>query len=238
MPWLSEFPCTYRPWKTQKENEERKQDESEINHSLLTFDNPDNEVFLTSNNFQTKTVNMGLIDNGCPSPVVGNQWLELYKHSRGVTKLKYERCNKKFKFGPSKIYHAEEQVNIPIQLGNYKTSIDVPVVKCDVPLLVSTQNLKLWGAVQDYEKGTLYIKKTGDTVQLKELQSGHYGIRLGPDREDVKCLENCFYTVNDEIKKSHHYSQIKKVHRYLWSPWGKQTYLALQKSGKLFSSSR
>ena len=37
------------------------------------------DVFLTQNNQKSETVNMGIIDCGCPSNVMGRPWLELYE---------------------------------------------------------------------------------------------------------------------------------------------------------------
>ena len=161
---------------------------------------------------------MGVLDNGCPKNVAGENWIKMYQDAQGNKNLVKEPCIDAFQFGQGEIYKAMYQTTIPITLGSYKTNIQVPVVDCDVPLLISKQTLKAWEVIQNYQTDTIYIGKTKETIKLKNLKSGHYGIKLGTDREDKNDLMKCFMTRNDNLDKQDLISEIKKVHRYLGHP--------------------
>ena len=113
--------------------------------------------------------------------------------------------------------------------GSYKTKIKVPVVDCDVPLLIAKETLKVWEVIQNYQTDTIYIGKTKETIKLKNLKSGHYGIKLGTDREDKDDLMKCFMTRSDNLDKPDQISKIKKVHRYLGHPTEEQMQEVYQK---------
>ena len=72
-----------------------------------------------------------------------------------------------------------------------KTHIDVAVVDCEVPLLISTSQLKKWNTIQDYANDKVEIGLTGEIIQLKKLESGHLGIHLLRDDHEAEC-EHCF----------------------------------------------
>jgi hypothetical protein len=57
-----------------------------------------------------------IVDTGCPSSIVREEWLKEYLEKRDMmkNKLKKVKCSQKFKFGPSKVYEATELVEIPM----------------------------------------------------------------------------------------------------------------------------
>ena len=96
------------------------------------------------------------------------------------------------------------------------TEIAVNIIDCNIPMLISNNDLKTWKVYQDYDKNTIKIGLTGDTIDLKELESGHYGIDLGGKEDDDK-LNECFYGLSEETAPER-FKKIKKVHRVLGHP--------------------
>ena len=54
------------------------------------------QVFLTKNQFKWKTVNIGVLDNGCPKNVVGENWIKMYQHAHGNKNFEKEPYNDAF----------------------------------------------------------------------------------------------------------------------------------------------
>ena len=148
---------------------------------------------MDKNIFDSETVNIAVIDNGCPEAVMGTTWFRVYKDTlpKGHI-LKSSKCDEMFKFGPSKTYESKERIEIPVSLGKMQTTMKVCLVDCDIPLLVSSQILENWESSQSYKDCTLTIGKTGETFKLMKLAGGHFGLRLQMDPTDPK-LERCSF---------------------------------------------
>ena len=99
---------------------------------------------------------MGIIDNGCPENVAGEQWLKLYKQSLEKDNLQTRPSSERFKFGPSDVFIARKQVRIPIEIGELKSNLDVYIVNCEIPLLISNATLRKWEVKQDILKKKLH----------------------------------------------------------------------------------
>ena len=112
---------------------------------------------MAQDNVKSESFNIGIIDCGCPSNVMGKIWLHVFEESLEGKKLKRTKCHESFKFGPSSIYTADEKVTIPIKLGQHTTEITVAVVDCDIPLLISGNQMEIWKVNQDYENRILKI---------------------------------------------------------------------------------
>ena len=116
--------------------------------------------------FNNDLENAGIVDSGCPTAVMGKPWYKVYesglksKGYRGDFLIK--ETNENFKFGDGPVYKATEKVNIPVQIGSFKTKIEACIVDCDVPLLVSKSDLKSWKASHNHENDVLTIGITGD----------------------------------------------------------------------------
>ena len=163
---------------------------------------------------ESKSINIAILDCGCPSNVVGEPWLNLYKHTRPNEQFSESTNNEKFKFGPSNIFTSNVKVKIPITLGTLETYIEASVVKCNIPLLISRDQLEKWESKQDYKNDRLEIGTTGEILNLERLDTGHHGLQLGKSDCDAE-LEKCFYGLNN---KGETYLGVKKVHRYLGHP--------------------
>ena len=70
-------------------------------------------------------------------------------------------------------------VVLPLNIGSLKTDAVVAVVPANVPLLIWKAKLKEWGAVIDFERSSLFLKKTDEEMHLEESDSGHLMINVG-----------------------------------------------------------
>ena len=73
---------------------------------------------------------------------MGRSWFNLYKDSQTVNSFSIKTNNKKIQFGPSNVFTSTEKVIIPVKLGKLKTEIEVSILECEVPLLISGQQLE------------------------------------------------------------------------------------------------
>ena len=165
---------------------------------------------------RSDTVNVGVIDGGCPRTVAGRAWLTCFKDAlQEKSKFKTVPSNEQFKFGPSKIFTATEKVTIPIKLGSKHETLECCIIPdCDIPLLISKKTLSNWGALEDHRNRTLTIDHRGwkETIQLKELPGGHAGLDLSGDNQ----IDRCFLVDNDTNKGTKlSYSRVRKIHRVL-----------------------
>ena len=182
--------------------------------SEITSEDTSNDVinvFIAHND----TINKGIIDSGCTKAVMGKKWFEIYvsgQVERGCNQdYKPKQVQEHLEFGDGPIYKATQMYKIPLKIGNFETSIDVCVVDCNIPLLISKQELDDWRVLHDYHKNTLYIGRYKETIKLERTKSGHSAILLGVHEKNV----NIFYTNKYNTES---YKAIKKVHRVLGHP--------------------
>ena len=71
-------------------------------------------------------------------------------------------------------------VKIPMTIGQFH------IVECDIPLLVSKNDLRNWQAKHDHHSETLTMGMTGDKVKLKTTKSRHVAIPLDEDEKKIK----------------------------------------------------
>ena len=86
---------------------------------------------------------------------VGRSWLKTHEHESNE---ELERVDKEslFKFGDN-MYKTEEYVKMPLKIGNsLRDEVEVAVVLANVPLLLSRDKLKEWGAILDFNKSALF----------------------------------------------------------------------------------
>ena len=169
----------------------------------------------------TNTVNKGIIDCGCPDNIMGRSWYNIFKDSlilnkNGTDSIQTRKDLQQFKFGPSNIFTSTEKVIIPITLGKLETEIEVSIVNCEIPLLISRKQLETWKVTQNNSKCELVVGITGETITLDKLESGHFALDLGCDDTEA-IFETCFFGLNTQ-KKPEAYQSIKKVHRSLGHP--------------------
>ena len=85
-------------------SEERDEKSEDVNLS---------EVFLTEEVEESQMI----IGSGAPENIAGKEWMEKYLDQMSFDESQIKRKknkNKKFKFGPSKIYESKDAIEIPI----------------------------------------------------------------------------------------------------------------------------
>jgi len=86
-------------------------------------------------------------------------------------------------------------IRIPVQIdGRTPVIFEAEEIDADIPLLIGNSSLKRAQAEMDMVKATL--KLAGETYQLKELESGHYGLAIGRVGEEEEDLQS-----NSEMKQ-------------------------------------
>ena len=70
----------------------------------------------------------------------------MFKDTLQVKTIVSRKDTEKFKFGPSNVFTSTEKIKIPIKLGNLETEIEVSLLNCDIPLLISSNQLEKWMA--------------------------------------------------------------------------------------------
>ena len=183
------------------------QNDNSDNQVQKTYTCESGDQFLNKDVMETRSINIGIIDCGCPSNVMGKRWFTLYEESLNGITIDRKPCNKRFKFGPSGVFSAIEMVKLPIHLGSLTSEIEVSVVDCDIPLLISSTQLEEWQVNQDYKNRILHIGKTKESVNLLKLDSGHYGLDMGKAHDDPT-FERCFYGLT-KVTEAETYKKIK-----------------------------
>ena len=93
---------------------------------LFIIKNDYDEVFLNDKHFSdkvSKSKQLMILDIGCPKSLMGlNEYKSLKSTLTQDEKQLIEEfpCNKKFKFGPSKVYEASFRVVFPLKLSDAK----------------------------------------------------------------------------------------------------------------------
>ena len=105
------------------------------------------------------------------------------------------------------------------------------MVKCNIPLLISSEILEEWEADQSYKNRTIRIGITGETFQLEKLRSGHFGINLQMEPNNPH-LKNCFFGIHEDSSKTK-YKNVQKVHRTLGHPSKEKLTSLYKNSGSL-----
>ena len=169
------------------------------------------------------------MDSGCPELVAGLSWLETHEQRKGN---ELPRVNKHdyFKFGDT-VYRTEMFVRMDLEIGSIIETVEIGIVKANIPLLISKRKLKEWGGVIDFDQNTLYLKKTKETVKLNETESGHLVLNVGKT-----IFHNKEELVNEILfikkKKDYKMVNLKKLHRVFGHPCHQKMEQLMKDSGE------
>ena len=89
--------------------------------------------------------NFAVLDSACSSTVCGEIWLENYLNSldhEDRRKIKRSIGQKTFKFGGGERHKSKGEYNLPAVIAEKEVTIKTDVVESDIPLLLSTQDMK------------------------------------------------------------------------------------------------
>ena len=106
---------------------------------------------------------------------------------------------------------------MPVQTARLKDTVEVGIVTANVPLLISKTKLKEWGGVIDFVESILFLKATGDTIQLTESESGHLTLNVAKsiDNDGDEMMREIFMITK---KKDYKMKELKKIHRIFGHP--------------------
>ena len=119
------------------------------------------------------------MDTGCPHTVAGHIWFETHMNSlsrKDKLSIKTYKSNNKFRFGNGVLYESKYRAIIPIYVGRLKCSLEVDVVQCNIPLLLSRATLQKANAKIDI--GNALICFLGITIPLITSSTGHLCLEI------------------------------------------------------------
>lgn len=133
-----------------------------------------------------ETLNMAVIDSGCPTTVCGDKWYSNYMESMSEEEkhnVKTEDSKAVYRFGDSAPSPSLKKVFLPITINDMNMYLPTDVVEVDVPLLLSKETLKKGKAVTDFEKETIKIYNSEQPMIC--TTSGHYAIPIRPHNAEM-----------------------------------------------------
>ena len=148
------------------------------------------------NHLLGETIGMAILDSGCTRTVCGNQWLDTYLDTLSTIERKSvfskpSVCS--FRFGDGQVYDSNRTVVIPIHFGSQKAQLEVNIVSCNVPLLLSRLSLKRANSKLDFSNDKINI--LGEQVPIHISNSGHYCISLSRTTNcTTRDTEKIFFT--------------------------------------------
>ena len=148
------------------------------------------------NHLLGETIGMAILDSGCTRTVCGNQWLDTYLDTLSTIERKSvfskpSVCS--FRFGDGQVYDSNRSVVIPIHFGSQKAQLEVNIVSCNVPLLLSRLSLKRANSKLDFSNDKINI--LGEQVPIHISNSGHYCISLSRTTNcTTRDTEKIFFT--------------------------------------------
>jgi hypothetical protein len=127
----------------------------------------------------SETLNSAIVDSGCNKTVCGQNWLKCFVDSLPPdVDLQEGPSSNSFQFGPSPVYKATKQVNLPVNIGGIHARVRTDVIDGEIPFLLSKSSLKEAEAVLDFVNDVLVVTG-GRKIQLEHTSNGHYAIPIG-----------------------------------------------------------
>ena len=77
-----------------------------------------------------------VVDCGFPKTVAGRRWKDAFIESKGDVKIRLEKENEWFQFGPLQVFTSKQNYEIEVHVGDLNDTIKVSVVDADVQLLL------------------------------------------------------------------------------------------------------
>ena len=99
--------------------------------------------------------------------VVVEPWIKT-KESADNTTFEEIENNEVFKFGDETVESKVKKI-ILLQLGSLVETVDVTVVKTNIPLLLSKEKMKEWGCIINLKNDSIHIGKTNEEFTMNQL---------------------------------------------------------------------
>ena len=176
-----------------------------------------------------ETLNMAVIDSGCPRTVCGKKWYDTYVDSMSEdqkTNLKCDESNAVFRFGDSSPLTSMMKVFLPVTIKDKNLFLPTDVVDADVPFLLSKEALKRGKAITNFENETIQIYDSEQPLLC--TTSGHYAIPIKP--HSVELTADVVMLVIKEDSKVKVVA--KKLHHQFGHPSAKRLINLVKNSGE------
>lgn len=202
---------SYEEYQKWKKNQYNSPSQSKQIYECQVF-----KMDLQENLFDQDTVNLGIVDSGCPEAVAGLPWFKLYVDSRKQKEnLSKVESSEKFQFGPGKVYDTKFKVKLPVKIGKLEEKMEVHIVDANVPFLFSGKQLERWDAEMKFRDKKMKFGVTGETHDIIKTKSGHYALPLN-DEEGENELKMIMLTNQTKVtKKKYSFKELRKMHKIL-----------------------
>ena len=139
-----------------------------------------------------ETLDMAVIDSGCPKTVCGQDWYNEYMKSRAESDSKIQSLESKatFRFGDSPPVSAIKKVLLPMNLAGKDVHLETEVVPSNVPLLLSKETMKKANARLNFDQDTINL--FGVEQAMVCTSTGHYAIPI---------KKHSVYSANTNVSK-------------------------------------
>ncbi|CAK0791252.1 unnamed protein product [Prorocentrum cordatum] len=143
----------------------------------LEYANSTEEVFLL-------TVGKGISDGGATRPVMDDkvwaQWEKLLRVKQLLHEVKYEKSDRRFRFGDGKTLEAKKAVTLSVWPFGITKQVATRLVEGWTPLLIARPCAEEWGLIRDYRAGAFMMKDLPDKGWMKSErdEKGHFIIDL------------------------------------------------------------
>lgn len=153
----------------------------------------------------------GVLDTGASTTVAGRFWIDEFEKSlskEDKDKIMVESADKDFKFGDGQKITAKERKVIPIELCGQTFRLNVHIVDCSIPLLISGKSMSAANMLIDC--GGKQIIIDGNSQKIVITETGHLTVSITKRTKDDELEAVVMMTVEDnKIRK-----QASHLHRY------------------------
>lgn len=165
-----------------------------------------------------ETLDMAVIDSGCPKTCCGQDWYNEYMKSRSDINSEIQSLKTKatFRFGDAPPVPASKKVLLPMNLAGKDVHLETEVVPTNVPLLLSKETMKKANARLNFDKDTITL--FGVEQPMVCTSTGHYAIPI-KKHNVYSCDGNVDNLVLFTLKENADVKVVaKKLHQQLSHP--------------------
>ena len=148
------------------------------------------EVDINTINLAVSTAGHAIMDTGCQKTCANIDWIKNYIKNlpSSFRKLvKTRKSTNRFKFGNPEVYESQKYFLIPVKFGKFIKLLGVDGLKADVPLLISSENIKTLGITLSYpkndEKNYMQIEVDIKSYVMDNI-GGHDWVNVMPEDND------------------------------------------------------
>ena len=167
-----------------------------------------------------------ILDSGCSSTVVGEQWITCYPNSLTpdeLAEVKRKPSDAVFKFVGGEQIKSSEKITLPCWSAGVKCLIETDVVNSEIPLLLSKMTMKK--AKMELDLVHDKAKISGKEVPLQNTSNGHYIVSM---KETLVPIELSLF-ISQDIKQKE--KKVIKLHKQFAHPSSKRLKTLLEDAG-------